>query len=138
MPTKAPPEEAVYKSYDKPVPVILAKVIVVLDPLQIAAGALIEVIVGKELTVTVAVIAHPLLFLYVMTLVPVEIPVTNPELFTVATVGVAETQGAVAFAVAEPVNCVVDPAQTLKEPVIVGNALTITDIVLELENDLLL
>jgi hypothetical protein len=82
--------------------------------------------VGDALTVTVVVVMHPLLLVYVITLVPAETPVTRPVLFTVATAGVAEIQGFEAAGVPEPVNCVVDPVQTMSVPVIVGNAFTVT------------
>ena len=68
---------------------------------------------------------QPLLFVYVITLVPAETPVTTPELLTVATLGVADTQGLVAFGVAEPVNVVVEPTQTIGVPVIVGKGFTV-------------
>ena len=42
----------------------------------------------------------------------------------VATEGVAETHGFVASGVPEPANCVVDPAQTLRPPAIVGTSTT--------------
>ena len=67
-----------------------------------------------------------MLFVYVITLVPPEIPVTTPELFTVATLGVAETHGFVALGVAEPVNVVAKPTQTDGVPLIVGNGFTVT------------
>ena len=47
-------------------------------------------------------------------------------LLTVATVVVAEVHGVVAFAVPDPVSWVVEPRQTLKVPVIVGNGFTVT------------
>jgi hypothetical protein len=95
----------------------------VVDPIQALS---VPLIVGRALTVTVAVMLHPLLFVYVITLVPAEIPVMRPALFTVATPVVAETHGLVAAGVPDPVNCVVDPAQTFRVPVIVGKALTVT------------
>ena len=58
-------------------------------------------------------------------LVPADTPVTTPELFTVATPGVAEAHGVVPSGEADPVNVVVNPTQTLNVPVIVGNALTV-------------
>ena len=57
---------------------------------------------------------------------PAVTPVTKPVLLTVATAGVAETHGLVAAAVPEPVNWVVDPAQTVNVPVMVGAAFTVT------------
>ena len=96
---------------------------VVVDPEQTVK---VPVIVGKGFTVTVAVILQPLLFVYVITLVPAATPVTTPVLLTVATVGVPEIHGFVTAAVPEPVNVVVEPTQTLNVPVIVGAAVTVT------------
>ena len=61
-----------------------------------------------------------------MTVVPAATPVTSPVALTVATAGVAETQGVVTAAVADPVSWVVAPTQTVSVPVIVGRALTVT------------
>lgn len=47
-------------------------------------------------------------------------PVTSPELLTVATVIVADTQALEIAGGSEAFNCVVDPTQTDKLPVIVG------------------
>ena len=58
-----------------------------------------------------------------ITLVPAATPVTRPVLLTVATPVEEETQGFDEAAVADPVNCLVDPAQTLKVPLIVGKGL---------------
>ena len=82
--------------------------------------------VGAALTVTDAVLVQPPLLVNVMTDVPAAIPVTNPAVLTVATDVVADTQGVVVAAVPEPVNCVVAPAQSVRVPVIVGTALTVT------------
>ncbi len=60
-------------------------------------------------------------------LVPAAIPVTNPELLTVAISGDAETHGLDVAAVGDPVNCVADPIQTLKLPVMVGKEFTTTN-----------
>ena len=57
---------------------------------------------------------------------PAATPVIRPVALTVATVGVSETQGVMFAAVADPVSCVVAPAQTVSVPVIVGAALTVT------------
>src|ERR1035437_9070007 len=95
----------------------------VVNPVQTFS---VPVIVGSAFTVTVAVMVQPLLLVYVTTLVPAETPVTNPVLVTVATPGDADTHGLTAAAVPEPVNCVVDPIQTFNEPVMVGNAFTVT------------
>ena len=61
-----------------------------------------------------------------ITLVPAATAVTKPVLLTVAIPVEAETQGFDAAGVPDPVNCVVDPAQTLKVPPIVGRAFTVT------------
>ena len=61
-----------------------------------------------------------------ITLVPAATAVTKPVLFIVATPVEAETHGFDPAGVPDPVNCVVDPAQTLRVPLIVGKALTVT------------
>jgi hypothetical protein len=86
----------------------------------------VPVIVGLAFTVTVAVTAQPVLFVYVIILVPAATPVTTPALFTVATAGVPDTQGFVAAGVPDPVSGVVEPTQTVSVPVIVGAAFTVT------------
>ena len=57
---------------------------------------------------------------------PADTPVIKPVLLTVATEGEADSHGFEAAAVPEPVSCVVNPAHTLKVPVIVGKAFTVT------------
>ena len=89
----------------------------VVDPVQTDN---VPLIVGKALTVTVAVFEQPRSFVYVITLVPAATAVTKPVLFTVATVVVADSQGLEAAAVPDPVNCVVEPTQADKVPVMVG------------------
>jgi hypothetical protein len=64
----------------------------------------VPVIVGNALTVTVAVVLHPVLLVYVITLVPVETGVTRPVLLTVATPVEADIHGLEAAGVPEPVN----------------------------------
>ena len=81
---------------------------------------------GLALTVTVVVCVQPKEFVYVISLVPAENPVTTPVLFTVATNGVAETQGVIAAGEAEPTNVVVFPTQTDNIPEIVGLGFTVT------------
>ena len=68
-----------------------------------------------------------------ITLVPDEIAVTRPELLIVATFIEAEIQAFVFAAVPEPVSWVVNPAQTVKVPVIVGSALIVTEEVVLLQ-----
>jgi hypothetical protein len=86
----------------------------------------VPLIAGRAFTVTVAFTIQPFVFLYVISVVPAETPVTNPVGLTVATAGVAETQGVVASGVAVPVNWVVAPTQAFKFPLIIGNGLTVT------------
>ena len=86
----------------------------------------VPVIVGPAVTVTVAVCVQPLLLVYVMTVVPGATPVTTPALSTVATAGVAETQGFTAAGVPDPVKVVVPPTHTFNVPVMVGLGLTVT------------
>ena len=57
---------------------------------------------------------------------PAAIAVTNPVEETVATNVLEDIQAFDDAAVADPVNCVVNPAQTFSVPVIVGNAFTVT------------
>jgi hypothetical protein len=90
----------------------------------------VPVIDGNAYTVTVALLLHPLLFVYVITLVPADMPVTNPELLTVATPGVPDTHGFDAAGVPDPVSCVVELTHTVNVPVIVGKAFTVTVAVL--------
>jgi len=83
-------------------------------------------IVGSGFTVNVAVIEQPLLFVYVITLVPADTPVTTPALSTVATPGVADTQGLTAAGMPEPLNAEVLPIHAFKVPVMAGRAFTVT------------
>ena len=61
-----------------------------------------------------------------MTEVPAATPVTTPVELTVATEGLALTQGVVLDAVPDPVNVVVEPTHTVAVPDIVGVAFTTT------------
>jgi hypothetical protein len=60
-----------------------------------------------------------------MIVVPPETPVTNPVELTVATDRFEDVQGLDVAAVAEPVNCEVNPTQENKVPVIVGEGLMV-------------
>ena len=75
--------------------------------------------VGAAIMVTVAVFVQPLLLVYVITLVPVETPITTPERlttsFTVATAGVADAHVKEGAGVPLPVNVVVDPTQVVAD-----------------------
>ena len=61
-----------------------------------------------------------------MVVVPMASAVTSPVLSTVATAGVEDVHGVVTAGVADPVNCVVNPSDTARVPVIVGVRLTVT------------
>ena len=61
-----------------------------------------------------------------ITLVPAATAVTKPVLLTVAIPVEAEIHGFDEAAVPDPVNCVFDPAQTLRVPLMVGKAFTVT------------
>jgi hypothetical protein len=101
---------------------------VVVDPAQTFNT---PVIAGCALTVTVAVLLHPLLLVYVMIVVPAATPVTTPALVTVATPVLEDVHGLTAAGVPDPVNVVVYPTQTVNVPVIAGCALTVIVTVLE-------
>ena len=100
---------------------------VVVDPLQTIN---VPVMVGFAFTVTVAVILHPLLLVYVIVVVPAATPVTTPALFTVATPVLEDVHGLAAAGVPDPFNDVVDPTQTANVPVMTGLAFTVTVTVL--------
>lgn len=109
-------------------PFVGVAVNVTLVPVQIEVlGVAITTLgTGEAFTVTVAVCVQPALVLYVIILVPAATPVTTPVLLIVATLVVAEDHGVVASGVPEPVKVVVNPAQTVSVPVIVGVPLTVT------------
>ena len=70
----------------------------------------------------------------VIAVLPAEIPVTRPELFTVAIDGDDVDQGLKVAAVPEPVRLVVVPTQTFLLPVITGTGFT--DKVIDFEQPL--
>ena len=86
--------------------------------------------VGEAFTTKFAVMLHPLELVYVIIVVPGEIPVTKPVLEMVAIPKFDDCQGVVA-GFAEPDNVVVVPLQTDKFPIIVGKLFTVTVTVLE-------
>ena len=103
----------------------------VADPVNCKVGVEIHavkfpVIVGNALTITDAVILHPLELVYVIIVVPALTPVTTPAVLTVATEVFEAPHGLVAAGVPDPVNALVEPTQILTVPVIVGNALTVS------------
>jgi hypothetical protein len=95
---------------------------VVPEPIQVFVT---PVIVGWATIVTNAETVQLLEFLYVILVVPTATLVTKPVVETVAIVGADESHGVEPAAVAEPVNCVEEPKQADKLPVIVGKAVTV-------------
>ena len=87
--------------------------------------ALLPVTVGFALTVIVTVTEQPLLFVYVIVLVPAVSAEINPAFVIVATEVLLEVQGLLDAAVPEPVSCSVNPTQTDVFPDIVGFANTV-------------
>ena len=86
----------------------------------------VPVITGNGFTVTVAVTIQPFAFVKVMIVVPPETPVTTPILLTEATAVFEEVHGVTVAGVAVLAKAVVEPAQTVSVPVIVGSAVTVT------------
>jgi hypothetical protein len=64
----------------------------------------VPVMVGSILTVTVAVLMQPKLFVYVIVLEPEARPETSPVELIVATVVFEDTHGSIAAAAPDPVN----------------------------------
>ena len=64
--------------------------------------------------------------MYVIVVLPTDTPVTKPVELTVEEAGVEEAQGVVEDAVADPVNCVVEPTHTVNVPDIVGKGFIVT------------
>jgi hypothetical protein len=95
-----------------------------LPPLHIGGTA---VKVGAKLVaiLTVTFTKQPLLSVYVIEVIPVDSPVTNPVELTVATAVSEEVQGVTAFGTPEPTSCEVLPLQKVSVPVIVGLLLTV-------------
>jgi hypothetical protein len=96
---------------------------VVVNPAQIVS---VPVITGNAFTVILTVWAQPLLFVYVITVVPTLTPVTNPALFTKAMEVFVDIHGFTAVAVPDPVKRLVELVHTLNPPIIVGKAFTKT------------
>jgi hypothetical protein len=92
-------------------------------PIQIGV---FPVIVGSGFTVTTAVVWHPPAFVYVIVVVPAEIPVTKPVPETVATPGFELVQGVAGSGTPVPDNCTVAPIQIGALPEIEGFGLTVT------------
>jgi len=86
-------------------------------------------------TVKLAVIWQPLLFVYVIVVVPAATAVTRPVALTVATPVLDETHGLLAAAVADPVNCDVPPIHAFSVPVIVGSAFTVVVIAFDVAGE---
>lgn len=89
----------------------------------------VPVIVGKGLTVNVAEVSQPFVFLYVIIVVPTLKAETTPVVETVAIVVFDDAQGVVGCAVAVPVRLDVLPMQALSVPLIDGKELMIITII---------
>ena len=85
----------------------------------------VPVIIGKSLTVTIAVSVQPFKAVKVIVVLPGAIPVITPLALIVAIKGFEEIHGLINAGVATLDNVVVNPWQTLSVPVIIGNALTV-------------
>ena len=81
---------------------------------------MLAVTVGIAITVNTILEKHPCEFVNIILDVPADIPETNPEELTVATPASLEVHALVAAGVPEPESCVVDRAQTIVAPEIVG------------------
>lgn len=90
----------------------------------------VPVIVAVVVTVRISVLEQPSIPLKMIATVPAEIPVTIPPLVTAAINGSEEIHGLIAAAAEALDNVVVKPTQTLKDPTIVGIAVTVMDFVL--------
>ena len=77
-------------------------------------------------TLMVAVVVHPLLFVNVIVLVPKPTAVTSPEFEMVATATLLETQGELAFGLAFAVSCEVVFGQITVFPDNTGLGETVT------------
>jgi hypothetical protein len=93
----------------------------VVYPLQ---TVVVPVITGTATTVITAVALHPALLVYVIVVVPADMPVTKPALLTVATPGALDCH-ALEAGVPEPVKEVADPTHRVSVPVIAAWAFTV-------------
>jgi hypothetical protein len=73
---------------------------------------------------TTAVAEQPLLSVYVIVEVPIEIPVTSPLLVTVATAVFDEVQGSRGEGAPEPESWELLPLQKVKDPLMIGLGFT--------------
>ena len=91
---------------------------------------LLPVMVGSAFTVTLFVVEQPLILVNVIVAVPAFRPVTTPNLFTLATVLSDDFQGVLPSGISVLDKEMVLLMQTLPDPVMLGNALTVKVIVL--------
>ena len=95
---------------------------------------LAPVMFGNELMVINFVLEHPFVFLKVIVVVPATSPLSvavSEVPLIVADAGEELVHGALACAVTDPVNVMLDPTQRLSLPVMVGKGFTLIDFVLE-------
>ena len=105
---------------------------------NVMAGAVISIVAGEQTANGFVTInfgnsftenkkstEQPLLFLYVIVVVPVAILDTSPVSLTVAIEGFEDIHGELVLAVPEAVNCVVVPIHPFDGPDIVGMLFTV-------------
>ena len=111
-----------------PTVLVVANVMAVVKlPLQITWFA-VSVTWPKGFTVIEIVAWQLLLFVNVITAVPAEIPLTTPEVETVATAILEETQGLVVAPAELPLRVILCPTHTAWGPVIIGIGLITNDL----------
>lgn len=89
------------------------------------AKGFVTIKLGNSFTEKGKSTVQPLLFLYVIVVVPAAILDTSPVLLTVAIAGFDDIHGKLMLAVPEPDNCVVVPIHPFDIPVIVGMSFTV-------------
>lgn len=89
------------------------------------AEGFVTIKLGNSFTENKKSNVQPLLFLYVIVVVPAAILDTSPVLFTVAVAGFEDIHGELVLAVPEPVNCEVVPIHPFDGPDIVGRLFTV-------------
>jgi hypothetical protein len=89
------------------------------------AEGFVTIKLGNSFTEKKKSTVQPLLFLYVIVVVPGAILDTSPVLLTVAVEGFDDIHGELVLAVAEPINCEVVPMHPFEGPDIVGRLFTV-------------
>jgi hypothetical protein len=89
------------------------------------AEGFVTIKLGNSFTENEKSTVQPLVFLYVIVVVPAAILDTRPVLLTVAIEGFEDIHGELVLAVPEPDNCVVVPIHPFEDPDIVGRLFTV-------------